>query len=83
MRLSQNLSKKSLGDAYEKGKRGLNWADTRIRKLEQAFNIAAPVIGALQPDLIPGLAATKAALTSYNHARTIAIAGDKIKQAIT
>lgn len=82
MRLSLNNSKRSMHDAYEKGKRGLNWADKRIRKLEQAFNIAAPVIGALQPDLIPGLAATKAALTSYNHARTIAIAGDKVKEAL-
>ena len=82
MRLSANLSKKSLGEAYETGKRGANWADRRIRKLEKAFNIAGPLVGALQPELLPAIAATKAALINYDALRKFAIAGDQIKQAL-
>ena len=81
--MRSTLSKRSMHDAYETGKRGLNWADARIHKLEQAFNIAAPVLGVLQPDLLPALAATKAGFMNYNNARSIAVSGDKIKEAFT
>lgn len=83
MRLSIDGSKRSLHKAYETGKRGLNWVDKRMKHLENALNIAAPVVGVLQPDLIPSLFAAKSAFRTYNHARTIAMAGDQVKKALT
>ena len=81
--MRSTLSKRSLHEAYDTGKRGLNWADTRIKKLEEAFRVAAPVLGVLQPDLLPALAATKMGFMNYDNARTIAVSGDKIKDAFT
>lgn len=83
MKNTSLVSKRSLHEAYETGKRGLNWADRRIRKIEDAFNIAGPVIAALQPDLAPVIGAAKAGFMNYNIARALAIGGDKIIEAAT
>ena len=72
------ISKRTMHEAYDTGKGGLNWANARIRKREQAFNIAAPVLGILQPDLLPALAATKVGFMNYNNAGTIAVSGEQI-----
>jgi len=83
MRLSNNLSKKSLHNAYETGKRNLNWADGYIRRFDKLFTATSPLIGALAPESIPALAATKAGLVSYGHARDIVRSADQIKSALT
>ena len=77
------MTQRNVNHAYEAGKRNLSGADRRIRMLEQAFNIAAPVLGVLQPQLAPALAATKFGFYNYNNARSLAMAGDKIKSALT
>ena len=77
------ISKRSLHHAYDQGKRNLLWADSYIRRFDKLFSATAPLIGALAPESIPALAATKAGLISYGHARDIARSGDQIKSAMT